>query len=40
MNVECYPVDQPKPTFFDNLRTFFTHIGTWFSLLFDLLKTL
>ena len=40
MNVEYYPVDQPKPTFFDNLRTFFTHIGTWFSLLFDLLKTL
>ena len=40
MNIEHYPVNAPKPTFIDNLRTFFTHIGTWFRLLFDLLKTL
>ena len=40
MNNETYPVNGTAPTFFDNLRTFFTHIGAWFRLLIDLLKTL
>ena len=38
MNVETYPVSNEKPSFFDNVRAFFKHLGEWFRLLFALMK--
>lgn len=40
MNVETYPVDAPKATFLDRIRTFFQHIGNWFRMLFSMLQSL